>query len=61
MGKRLIKEGDHSTQGHQAQFEKELQDDYGYKLTEEFRKELEEKFYCAIKDFYGTFQNDTEL
>ena len=55
VGKRLIKEEKYTTEDHQAQFEKELQEDYGYELTEEFRKELEEKFYCVIEDFYETF------
>merc|ERR1712146_145498 len=54
VGKRLIKEEKYTTEDHQAQFEKELQEDYGYELTENFRKELEEKFYCVIEDFYET-------
>ena len=41
-------------QAHQIQFEKELQEDYGYELTEEFRKELDDNFYCVIEDFYET-------
>merc|ERR1712023_316829 len=56
VGKRLIKEDKYTTEDHQAQFEKELQEDYGYELTENFRKELEEKFYCVIEDFYDTIE-----
>ena len=26
-------------------------------MTEEFRQELEEKFYCVIEDFYETYGN----
>ena len=61
VGKQLIKEDKYTTEAHQAQFEKELQEDYGYELTEEFRKELEKRFYCVIEDFYETYENDTEL
>jgi len=61
VGKRLIKEDKYTTEAHQAQFEKELQEDYGYELTEEFRGILEKKFYCAIEDFYEIYENNTEL
>ena len=47
-------------QANQAQFEKELQKYYGYTLTEEFRKDLEENFYYAIEDFYETYKNDPQ-
>jgi len=58
----VLKEDKYNMEAHQAQFEKELQEDYGYELTEEFRKKLEEKkCYCAIEDFYETYENDTEL
>ena len=54
VGERLIKEDKYTTEAHQTQFEKELQEDYGYELTEEFRKELDNNFYCVIEDFYET-------
>merc|ERR1712023_224237 len=60
VGKRLIEQRNYTTEGHQCQFEKELEEDYGYEMTEEFRKELEEKFYCVIEDFYETYENDPE-
>ena len=50
-----------TTEDHQAQFENELQEDYGYELTENFRKELEGKFYCVIEDFYETYEHNTEI
>ena len=37
----MIEQGNYTTEGHQVQFEKELQEDYGYELTEEFKKGLE--------------------
>ena len=61
VGKQLIKEDKYTTEAHQSQFEKELQEDYGYELTEEFRGILEKKCYCVIEDFYETYENDTEL
>merc|ERR1712137_133812 len=57
VGKRLIEQRNYTSQAHQAQFEKELEEDYGYEMTEEFRKELGEKFYCVIEDFYETYEN----
>ena len=56
VGERLIKDDKYTTETHQIQFEKELQMDYGYKLTEEFRKELEEKFYSELDYFYDVFE-----
>merc|ERR1712227_1109036 len=61
VGQRLIKEEKYTTEDHQAQFEKELEEDYGYELTESFRKELEVKFYCVIEDFYETYEHNTEI
>ena len=61
VGKRLIKEDKYTTEAHQSQFEKELQEDYGYEVTEELRKELEDNFYCVIEDFYETYEHNTEL
>merc|ERR1712196_91330 len=55
VGIRLIEEDKYTTEAHQSQFEKELEEDYGYELTEEFRKELEDRIYCAIEDFYDAF------
>ena len=57
----MEKKDNYTTEAHKAQFEKELQEDYGYELTEEFRMELEEKYYCVIEDFYETYENDQEL
>ena len=56
VGERLIKDDKYTREAHQFQLEKELQMDYGYKLTEEFRKELEEKFYSQLDYFYDVFE-----
>ena len=56
VGIRLIKEDKYSTEAHQIQFEKELQEDYGYEVTEEVRKEFEERFYCDLEIFYDVFE-----
>jgi hypothetical protein len=58
VGELLIKEDKYTTEVHQIQFEKELQEDYGYELIEEFQKELEDSFYCVIEDFYETIKTD---
>ena len=55
VGKRLIKEGSYNTSTHQTMFERELQEDYGYELTIEFKKELEQKFYSQMEYFYETY------
>ena len=60
VGERLIKDDKYTTEAHQIQFEKELQMDYGYKLTEEFRKELEDSFYCVIEEFYEAIKSEVE-
>jgi len=52
---RLIKEGIYTREIHQSQYENELQNDYGYELTKEFRKELEEKFYSQLVYFYENY------
>merc|ERR1711918_222098 len=52
-----IEQRNYTPEAHQTQFEKELEKDYGYEMTEEFRKELGEKFYCVIEDFYETYEN----
>ena len=55
VGKRLINEGNYTSETHQSQYENELQNDYGYELTEEFRKQLEEKFYSHLEYFYDNY------
>jgi len=59
--KKFNSDNKYTTEAHQSQFEKELQEDYGYELTEEFRGILEKDFYCVIEDFYETYEDDTEL
>ncbi len=61
VGKRLIEQRNYSTEDHQAQFEKELEEDYGYEMTDVFRKELDEMFYCVIEEFYETFSELTAV
>ena len=56
VGKRLIKEDKYTTEAHQAQFEKELQEDYGYELTEEFQGILEKDYYSQLEIFYDVFE-----
>ena len=60
VGQSLMEQSNYSLEAHQAQFEKELEEDYGYEMTEEFRKELEDRIYCAIEDFDKTFKTDLE-
>ena len=45
VGERLLKEDKYTTENHRTQFEKELEEDYGYEFTEEFQKELEDSLY----------------
>jgi cell division protein FtsI/penicillin-binding protein 2 len=56
VGKQLIKEDKYTTEAHQSQFEKELEEDYGYELTEEFRGILEEDYYSELEIFYDVFE-----
>ena len=39
-----------------AQFEKELQEDFGYELTEEFQGILEKDYYSQLEIFYDVFE-----
>ena len=56
VGKQLIKEDKYTTEAHQIQFEKELQEDYGYELTEEFKGILEKDYYSQFEYFYDVFE-----
>jgi hypothetical protein len=56
VGKQLIKEDKYTTEAHQSQFEKELEEDYGYELTEEFRGILEKDYYSQLEIFYDVFE-----
>ena len=61
VGLRLIQEEQYTTDAHQKQFEKELVEEYGYDITEEFRNELKQKFYCVIEDFYEIYAPQVQV
>ena len=50
-----------STRDIEEVYKKKLEEGYSYELTtEEFRKELEDKFYCMMEDFYEFIKFDLE-
>jgi len=51
----LVKGDKYTTEAHQSQFEKELQEDSRYELTEEFRGIFDKDYYSQLESFYDVY------